>query len=919
MALAAGTRLGPYEVVAQIGVGGMGEVYRATDTNLKRSVAIKVLPASVAGDAERLARFQREAEVLAQLNHPNIAQIHGLEKADGTTALVMELVEGPTLAEVIAGGHPEAESGRSRLRDSGSAAGRMGVGPRSQLREAGIPLSDALPIARQIAEALGAAHEQGIIHRDLKPANVKVRPDGTVKVLDFGLAKALEPAGVATGAVSNSMSPTITTPAMTQAGMILGTAAYMSPEQAKGRPADKRSDIWAFGCVLYEMLTGTRAFQGDDVSETLATILKSEPRWQALPADTPAPLRRLIRRCLVKDAGSRLSDIGVARLEIADALAPPDPAEAVAAMPATPASSSRRVRWRDLLVGGAVVAVLAAPTIVSHLRETPAAAVTTEFGVNLPEGTVLATGQAGVWISPDGRLVAFRALNVTGGPSLWVRALDSLAVRRIEGTDGAGPTFAWSPDSRSLAFPNGNELRRVDVAGGPVQTICSCLDFRGGSWKADGTIVFGSAKGIQSVSARGGTPTIVIQPDAANGELALVFPQWLRDGRRFLFTAQPAGKVFVGSVDGKRDPVEPLTTGTQATYASGHLLFVRDGTLLAQPFDEERGALSGEPVPVAERVATANQGRLGAFSVSPVGVLALQAGLGEGHYSAVWVDRQGRTQGPASSLDPVLFPRVSPDGRRLAVVHDGDVWVQDLDGRPPVPLTVAKQAGGYFAPLWSPDGRRLIIERGTPRALVSIATDGSESTPVRISPENRHLHPHGWSSDGRELLVMELVDANNDDILTLTPGENGEFRPVVATPAAEGVSGAALSPDHRWLAYTSNVSGPTEIWVRAYPGPGAAFRVSPSGGREPVWAPNGRELYYVEEDRLMAVPIQPGPEFRFGKPVQLFAGMEMAQAQPPNYDVGRDGRFVVLKASQRAEAGPPFHVIVNWTSKLERR
>jgi eukaryotic-like serine/threonine-protein kinase len=885
MPLNPGTRLGPYEVLAAIGAGGMGEVYRARDTKLGREVAVKILPGLFASDPDRMMRFEREARTLASLNHPHIAQIYGFEETPagaghaGVSALVMEMVEGENLSA------------------------RIARGP--------IPLDEALPIARQIAEALEAAHEAGIIHRDLKPANIKVRPDGTVKVLDFGLAKLADPAAATSDAIplDAAHSPTFTSPAMTALGIILGTAAYMAPEQARGRAVDRRADIWAFGCVLFEMLTGRRAFEGDDVSDTLASILKSEPDWTALPAGTPPALRRLLRRCLVKDPARRLSGIGLARFEIDDTAEPVD--DGPMHSPVQPAGASRRVRYAL----ATVVVLLAglAASLVLLLRPAQAPPDIIRFAVAPPPGTTFGSASF-VAISPDGRRVAFRAGPPGEPATLWVREADRLAARQFAGTEGVGTLF-WSPDSRSIAFFAGGVLKRLEVDGGGVRTI-SDLKFGGtGAWGPGDVIVVQSVTRLYRVPAAGGPPAEMTAEGAGP-----MFPSFLPDGR--LLATTERGQVVLGSLDSTEwTPIAEATS--RVLYAPpGYLVFVQQGRLVAQPFDLSRRALAGDPLPLdvePVRIAAGFLGiSYGLFSVSGNRVLAYEPGEFELGGVPVWVDRSGRELGPVlTGNEMVAFPRLSPDGQRLAMVVDGDIWVGDLRNRPSIRLTFAGSAS--FSPIWSPDGQRLVYEWGAPdNALWSIAADGSESTPVRVSPF-MHLHPHGWSPDGRDLLVVRLGDdATGPDILALPPGETSEPRPILATPAAEGGQGAALSPDGRWLAYAADPTGELEIWVRPFPGPGAPVRVSVGGGTQPVWARNGRELYWWSRSgMIMAAAIQPGSEFDFMSPVALFESRYSRVGQPPSYDVAPDGRFLMLKPPDTPAA--PLTVITNWVAEVERR
>jgi serine/threonine protein kinase/Tol biopolymer transport system component len=886
----------------------MGEVYRARDAKLGRDVALKVLPPAFALASDRLARFRREAQVLAALNHPNIAAIYGFEDDGPEAALVMEVVDGPTLAELIDSSGPNPD------RRHGSAREAHGLG-----------LADTLKIARQVAAAVEAAHAQGIIHRDLKPSNIKVRPDGTVKVLDFGLAKALAPdGGPASGKTAGqdiAASPTITSPAMTAMGVILGTAAYMAPEQAKGRPVDERADIWAFGCMVFEMVTGRRAFSGDDVSDTLANILKSEPDWSALPASTPSALRRLLRRCLSKDLAVRLPDIRVARLEIDEAMSPDLDATPVPAAPPTPAPT--RSRWPFVALGVAVAALLGIiPLAVSHVRETPTPAVTVRFSVPPPDGEVFTPDAAFATVSPDGQYLVYRVAAPTRPPRLWLYALATQDGRELAGTERAAAAI-WSPDSRAIAFVADGRLKRLDIAGSSTQTIAELNGMEGvggsGSWSRDGTILLGNGTGgVLRVPAAGGEVAQLTTLDSVQKDAAHILPQFLPDGRRFLFTVLPGNVVRVGSLDSPAQS-EVLKAGTQAWYAApGYLMYVRQGTLIAQPFDTASASVIGAPVPVAEGVRSLSN-IWGLFSTSENGVLVYESGEAVAGGRPVWVDRNGRpTPVAAEGLDNAMFPQLSPDGRRLAVILAGDVWVQDLAGRPPIRLTFDGRETPHFTPLWSPDGQRIVYESPSPSKLRVVPSDGSNATPTMLGPDG-HFHPHGWSPDGRELMAARLPEF---DIVALPMAGEAAPRDVIATPAREGVDGLSLSPDGRWIAYAANPTGRSEIWVRPYPGPGAPVRVSPNGGAEPVWARNGRELFYLDalKQQIMAVPIQSAAEFRFSPPVALFNTAEFVfLPQPPSYDIAADGRFLMIESMGRRQPGTrPLTVVLNWTEELKR-
>ena len=868
MPLTAGDRYaGHFDVAGPLGAGGMGEVYRARDTRLNRDVALKILPDAFAADPDRLARFQREAELLASLNHPNIAQIHGLEEDGGTRALVLELVEGPTLEE------------------------RIARGP--------IPLDEALDIAARIADALEAAHGAGVIHRDLKPANVKVRDDGAVKVLDFGLAKALA-AGPASGDAHDS--PTMTT-AATQMGVIVGTAAYMSPEQARGRPVDRRADVWAFGAVVYEMLTGRKAFEGDDVTGILAEVIKSEPAWASLSADVPRAVSGVLRRCLAKNPGERLRDIADVRLGLLGAFDDPD-RPAADAMPASAPGRGRRRRAAEL----AVAAVLAAIVAGLGVRSLPAPEPPVPPPVRF---TIPASPNVGpiLELSPDGRYLAYLEGDESREPRLRVHSFASGDARPLAGTEVVGVPPFWSPDGRFIAFSDGSTLKRVDVAEGVVESIGDAPGFLGGSWNEDGVIVFGGRTGIMQVSAAGGTPAPVTALDEARGDGGHAAPRFLPGGRHFLYlrvsTDQSVNGLYVGALGvdpAEQDPTRLLATGLTAAYAAptastgvGRLLFMEDRRLLAQPFDHTRLQLAGSPTVVAEDVGSFNF--WASFSVSRTGTVAWFGANTAG--SVRWLEPTGDEWAPGAigGLNAPMNPRLSPDGRRLALVEDGDLWVFDLDGRPPIRLTF--DDFGTATPVWTPDGSRIVYEADGGLAWVS--ADGG-SPPEPVGPRG-HFHAHAWSPTG-DLIA---VDVQASRLVELAPDPDADPRPLERNRVGEGFD-AALSPDSRWLAYVSNVTGQWEVWVRAYPGPGAPVRISPNGGGEPVWARDGRTLYYVEGRALMGVTVDSSTGFEFDAPVRLFEGDFRQFLQPPSYDVAADGRFVTI----RSDATPPISVLLHW-------
>ena len=865
-------RLGSYEISAQIGAGGMGEVYRATDTSLKRAVAIKVLPASVAADRERLARFQREAEVLASLNHPNIAAIYGLERSDGMTSLVMELVEGPTLSDRIS--------------------------------QRPIPLDEALPIAKQIAEALEAAHEQSIIHRDLKPANIKVRPDGTVKVLDFGLAKVFEP--LSAGSADATASPTIASPAMTGVGVLLGTAAYMSPEQAKGLSADKRSDVWAFGCVLFEMLTGRQAFAGDTTTEVLSGVLKSEPNWQLLPAHTPQELRRLLRRCLQKERRLRLHDIADARIDI-DELQH-EPRTSPDGIPSTPRRNARFV-W---FVATALLIVAGVSASVSLLRA-PSSSPERRVEVTTPPTLDPVT----LSISPDGEKVVFVA-TFEGRSLLWVRSLVSGSSQPLLGTDYAQYPF-WSPNSRAIGFFAGGKLQRIDVDGGSVRPLANAQAGVGGTWNRDGTILFATSNGrpMSRIPETGGMPVDVTKVEAP--QTTHRFPQWLPDGRHFLYyvTGSPDVRgIHVGQLDGSPGQ-RLLDTDTLAVYAAGHLLFVHQGTLFAQAFDQERLQLTGERFRVAESVAFYARiaGELG-LSASTTGSIAFRTASGAVQRRIEWFDRSGKQIGSLGDDIEGFSPALSPDGRRVALYRttngDQDIWWHEL-GRE-VGLRLTTDPSGDNSPLWSRDGSRVLFStnRTGIRSIFEKSITGTGGETLFLQTD-QNVVPLDWSPDGT-LLYRSNDPKTNFDIWAMPAGDKKTF-PVVRTSFDERE--AQFSPDGKWIAYQSNQSGRFEIYVQPFPGPGTPLAISTNGGAQVRWR-SDKELFYIALDgQLMAVPVRLSSDGTIdrGTPDSLFftriAGGPVQANDPHQYAVSRDGqRFLISTVTEVDNS--PITVILNW-------
>jgi eukaryotic-like serine/threonine-protein kinase len=880
MSLAPGTCIGPYEVVAMIGAGGMGEVYRARDPKLKRDVALKILPALVATEPDRLARFKREAHVLASLNHSHIAAIYGFEEAAGVQALVLELVEGSTLADRLAQGF--------------------------------IPVEEALAIATQIAEALEAAHARGIVHRDLKPANIKVRADGSVKVLDFGLAKAVSSDAAS---AETSASPTITSPALTRLGVILGTAAYMSPEQARGREADARSDIWAFGCVLFEMLAGQRPFEGSEVSDTLAGILKSDPDWSVLPSDTPSRIRRVLRRCLEKDLRRRFRDIADVRLEIEDAYAP----DLTAAVPAVRRKDRIRERIAWSLV--ALLVVLLAG-VGAYVALKPARiAETTRFHVDPPRDTVFGSPTRLVGrprnaaVSPDGTRLVFVATDRARKSQLWIRAFDSFDAVPLTGTDGAVSPF-WSPDSRRVGFFVGNKLMKVDASGGSPQTICDAVGelLRGATWGLGGTILFssGNPPRLYRVSDQGGAA----QPVPIQAEQS-VSPYFLPDGRTFLYWEQNTSEgpaVFAASMVSTDAPKRVVSSDSPAVYdPSGFLLFARRGALLRQRFDMSRMEVSGEARTIAERVD------FGAFSVSANGVLAYQQLPGVTSQFA-WVDRDGDVLETVAAPGTYRAPQLSPDGRRLVYENlaDGNLWLLDMSRQIPSKFTTGP--GVKISPVWSPDGETIFYGKtmeATGRAAIfeKSATGTLDEKLLFKGPTSNG--PAQISPDGKWLLYFANPEGEAvGDIYVLPMTKDRTPQRIVQSPFSDVEP--QFSPDGKFVAYVSTATGQSEIYVQPFPPTGERWLISNTGGRQPIWRQDGKELFFVspENNKFYAAEIKPISTFDFGPPKFLFEMRANILYVRNSYIPSPDGqRFLVTMALDTT--APPIQVIRNWTEGLK--
>ena len=895
MTLGPGARLGPYEVVAAIGAGGMGEVYRARDTKLGRDVALKVLPELLASDPDRLARLHREAQLLASLNHSHIAQIYGLEESGDTRALVLEFVDGETLAD------------------------RIARGP--------IPLDEVLPIARQIADALEAAHEQGIIHRDLKPANIKVRPDATVKVLDFGLAKLNDPSVSSVSSAPNmpsafSMSPTMASPLMTSAGVLLGTAPYMSPEQARGRPADKRSDIWAFGCVLFEMLAGKRPFEGEDATDLIAAIVRGEPDWTVLPADIPAPVRALTQRCLERDRKRRIADITVAQFILNEPIPAATPATAA------DARARRRAVIAAAAAAGLLLGAIAGAFAVRSLMTPPAPRVN-RFELTPPVNEPLASPVGvNVIISPDGSTIVYHGQQ-GGVEQLFARRMNDLVAKPLPGTERATNPF-FSPDGGRVGFTVTGQLKTVALSGGPPATVADGIGLvAGATWAAD-TIVFAqNSAGLFRVPAIGGRPQNFAAPDAKTGETDYRWPEALPGGGAVLYTIYGSGgtrqaRIAVRRLDGSGEKVL-VEGGNNPRYVStGHIVYASTpAALMAIAFDPERLVTTGMPVPVQTDIVAKGTGSAN-FAIADDGTLVYVRGGGTVFQTGLgfqWFGRDGKPLGNvARQVEGPRYPRLSPDGRRLAVTigpsNQGNIWVIDVQGQTqPLELTFKNH---NVTPTWSPDGRQLAFtsDQNGQRNVFTIAADGSTLQPTRFTTSPNQQTPEAWA-DGRSMLISEISPKTGFDILLLDL-QTRQTRPWLQTEFDEDE--VSVSPDGRWVSYVSNQTGRAEVWVRPFPGPGAPIRVSPDGGREPLWSRNGSELFYQSGRKLMTAEVAArAPELRFKTPRMLFEGgfVPYDPNVPRTYDVASDGRFLMIQES--AQPAPQTLVIVqHFTEELKR-
>jgi eukaryotic-like serine/threonine-protein kinase len=875
-----GMQLGAYRVTGHLGTGGMGEVYSARDTRLGRDVAIKILSRAFTGDTDRLAHFEREARVLASLNHPNIGAIYGLEEGtiDGraeTRALVLELVEGETLAD------------------------RIGRGP--------IRVPDAIAIARQIADALDAAHERGIVHRDLKPANIKITPGGVVKVLDFGLAT------VSLGGSDLTHSPTFTVD-RTGAGVMLGTAPYMSPEQARGLSVDKRTDVWAFGCVLFEMLTGRRAFGGETLSDTIAAIIEREVEWTALPAETPPNVRRLLTRTLVKDPKRRLRDIADARFEFDDATA--------GAMEGSVSQSPARRSWPRVMAVSVVMVLVAVAAALLGRRFTPSAPERQQP----PALLTVATGPGesfvrGVAISPDGAYISYIA-GPPGDSKLYLRALAERQSRVVSELPIGNPFF--SPDSQWLAVFDGPKLKKVAVRGGSTVTLADVPVPRGGAWGPDGSIVFSPAAraGLMLLPPAGGKPQVLTTLDAQRGETSHRYPSFLPDGKTVLFSAE--GDTYAKralraiSLDTRRERVVLESPVARAVYLpTGHLAYLENDAIFVVRFDPDALQVSGAPVKVLDGVSS--------FDVSSTGMLVYGRtdtdSVAARDSSLVWVNRAGVLSRLPPKPARYDHPRLSPDGRRIVFSllngTDRSIWIYDIARDASARLTFSGSNGW---PSWTPDGRRVVYASnrvGTQWDIVAKPADGSGDEQTILSRPWTQL-PQVVSSDGA-VAYTETDPDRGDTLWEVSLTDGSKVNPLLNKTPGEMMP--SFSPDGRWVAYVSPETGRNEIYVRARNNAPGKWQISTDGGTEPVWAPGGRELFYRSGDKLLAVDVETTPNFSFGKSRVLFEGsFVFGTTEQQDFDVSRDGqRFLMLKTQDDNRRAVPLEVIVNWFDEVARR
>jgi len=887
----AGDRLAHYEILGPIGSGGMGEVYRARDTRLDREVAIKVLPDDLAADPERLARFRREAKVLASLNHTNVAAIHGLEQEGDRLFLAMELAPGETLA--------------------------------ARMDRGAVPVDEAVAIAVQIAAGLEEAHAKGVVHRDLKPANVKLGPDGQVKILDFGLARAY--LGEESAAGDPDHSPTLTA-AMTQAGVILGTAAYMSPEQARGHAVDSRTDVWAFGVILWEMLAGRRLFAGETVSDTVAMVLRGDPDWDALPADLPPSLRRLLQRCLQRDRRQRLHHIADARIVLEEIQRDGTSAHEAEVSGPVPASRPRR-RWAGAsyaVLALLVVAILGLQAFSGGKEQTPAR--TARFDLTVPEGTWIGDQRQALAVAPSGDLIAI-ALSTPAGSQLYLRELEDPVMRPIPGTENAATPF-FSPDGRWLAFTQEGRLRKVALDGGSPVDICD-TEWGGGTWTEDGHIILtrSYAGGLSIVSAAGGALQALTEPDTTHGELGHWWPDLLPGDEWVIYTgwSTPIDRSRILAYSLKSGETHLLAEGGAFGRWSptGHLLYLRNGKLMAAPLDPRSATVTGPAEPVLDDVYLHPNDGYATLALADDGTLVYAAAsVMELPRSLVWADRQGNLTPLDVPPRRYITPVLSPEGRRLAVTiadgHDRDVWLHDLERGTWSRFTFSKASD--FNPLWTPDGRTLLFNGEEPQFTIYRRPADGSAEPTRLRKEAVDLLVSDVSPDGKTLVYTRSDTETDSDIWTMPLDSSGEPQPFLVTRFSETMG--TVSPDGRWLAYVSNESGRSEVYAMAFPGGGSRLQISVEGGTEPVWSPAGDEIFFRSRAGLVAAPIDrdrtTSGQLVVGRPEVLFNGPFDDDWVRHGYDVTADGQRFLMVHLPEDSRPRTLRVVLNWFTDLQR-